>query len=42
MSSSVVSELSYAVSIVKDTPDQRIGLAFASDDASSTIGKIIV
>ena len=40
MSASVISELSYGVSIVKDRPDQKIGLIFASDDASSTIGEI--
>ena len=40
MSASIISELSYAVSIVKDRPDQKIGLIFASDDASSTIGEI--
>lgn len=40
MSASVISELSYGVSIVKDRPDQKIGLIFASDDASSTIAKV--
>jgi len=39
MSSSIVSELSFAVSIVKETPEQRVGIAFLSDEASSTIGK---
>jgi hypothetical protein len=40
MSGSIVSELSYAVSIVKDRPDQQVGLVFASDDASSTIAQV--
>ncbi len=35
-----MSELSYTVSIVKESPEQKVGIQFLSDDASSTIGKI--